>query len=200
LTEEFRCFVAIELPLGVIQTLAVVRQDIEQLAKSTHSSQELAASVRWVRPEGSHLTLKFLGQAPVGQIPAIGQSLMTAGTGAGPLNLTLAGIGAFPNLRRARVLWVGIAGDVSAIADLYSAIERELAILGYPAETRAFHPHLTLARLETGLPEAMVRSLSANPPAVPPAPFRAIALSLMRSELRPEGASYTQLATIPLGR
>lgn len=196
--EALRCFVAIEMPASVLQAMDRLRRQIQQQAKDQHEDRELAGSARWVRPDNMHLTLKFLGAVPARLIPSIEVALARVAQAFGPIHLNLDGVGVFPNLRRARVLWAGFGGDITPLLELQAAIEQEMAALGYPKEPRPFHPHLTLTRLEAGLPVSLARWLETSPPKVPVLPITGDGIILMRSELRPGGPRYTPLATIRL--
>ncbi len=195
--EKVRTFIAVELPEEVRRALSAVRAAVEKEAHAFGAGTDLARSARWVRPEGTHLTLKFLGWTPEGQVPDVEGAVYRACVGIPPFHLVLRGVGAFPSLRRARVLWVGVTGDLSVLTRFQRRLEEEIAPLGFPAEARDFHPHLTLARLESGLPAELCASLGRGLP-VPAAEWPVEGISLMRSELLRGGARYTQLAYAPL--
>ena len=131
-----RTFVALELPGVVGQTLA---DTIERLKGA-------AGGVRWVRPEGIHLTLKFLGDVEETRIPEIVAAVQQASGGTAPFTLQTSEVGGFPRLERARVLWVGLEGDLETLAGLQMEVEGALGTLGFPPERRRFFPHLTLGR------------------------------------------------------
>jgi 2'-5' RNA ligase len=101
--------------------------------------------VKWVPPDGIHITLKFLGEVPEQRQPELVRALGEAVIGARTVTLVVSGAGAFPDPQRPRVLWAGIAPD-PAIELLADRVERVFAPLGFPTEGRAFRPHLTLAR------------------------------------------------------
>jgi 2'-5' RNA ligase len=132
-----RLFVAADLPEDLRRRLASIQ----------HELRDIPLPVRWVRPEGIHLTFKFLGAVQEGRVAEIGRALEGAGRGVGPFRLQTDGIGTFPERGNPRVLWVGIAGDVAAALRLQAAIERALAAIGLPSEDRPFRPHLTLGRV-----------------------------------------------------
>ena len=185
--ERVRCFVAIELP-------AEARRSIGGLVAGLREAD--VRGLRPVNPDGVHLTLKFLGDVSASQVGAVVSALDRAAAAAQPFDLELRGVGGFPDLRRPRVLWVGIAGDLEALQRLYSSVEEALAPLGFPPEGRAFTPHLTLARLRDGTsPEERARaaerltSLAWEEGAAIPVG----GVSLMRSTLRPGGAVYARL-------
>jgi 2'-5' RNA ligase len=192
-----RAFIAVELPPALGDQLAALA------ARLRRAAPERAA--RWVRPEGIHLTLKFLGDVPVSQVEQI-KALMEAATGdCGPFECAVAGLGCFPNLRQPRVVWVGVHDSSGALERLQGALEEGAARLGYPREPagRGFNPHLTLARVgrETRGPEA--RQVGEAVQAAGPADLGRLpveALALMQSDLRPGGAVYTRLHQARLGR
>lgn len=101
--------------------------------------------VKWVAPEGVHLTLKFLGEVDDERRDDLVATLGAAAAGTHPLALTVRGAGAFPDLERPRVFWAGVEPD-AALELLADHVERGFAPLGFPTEARAFRPHLTLGR------------------------------------------------------
>jgi len=103
---------------------------------------------RWVRVDDLHLTLRFLGATPDERQAEIASALATAAAGVAPFRIVLSGGGAFPNTSAPRVLWIGIAEGTDHLAGLVGRLNGGLAPLGWPAETRPFTPHLTLARTD----------------------------------------------------
>ena len=188
--EVWRLFAAVELPLAVRERLADV---IRQLRGAGWHA-------KWVNPEATHLTLKFYGNVPLAGIPALGDALRTAVVSAGPIRVAAHGAGAFPNVRRPRVLWVGVEGDVAALQRLQGAIERASAKLGFPPEDRAFSPHLTVARIRpedlgslTRVPERL-----GEVGALPELPIPVAEVTLFRSRLGRTGATYSVVDQFPL--
>lgn len=160
---------------------------------------ERIAALRPVRPEGVHLTLKFLGDIAPEIAPRIGQALAEVAARHAPFTLTLGDAGFFPagNAGRARVLWVGIDGDADALRQLQRDVDDALAALGFPRERHPFRPHLTLARLRhRASPPDRRRAAAAlaNHPLPQAVRSRADAVSLMQSELLPGGARYSRIA------
>jgi 2'-5' RNA ligase len=100
--------------------------------------------IRWVRAENLHLTLKFLGPVGEGRIEAVAGSLNEAFQDFPRFAIHAKGLGVFPDVRRARVLWVGLHGD--GLETLASRIETALELLDFARETRPFAPHLTIGR------------------------------------------------------
>lgn len=190
---DLRLFVACELPAEMKAGLAALQETL----RSAFGGPPL----RWVRPEGIHLTLKFLGAVPAQRVTDICTALAPTVEGIRPLELSLGNLGTFGGRRGARVVWVGVEGDVERVAELQRRVEAALARLGFPAEDRPFSPHLTLARVpdHVGAPERerlwdLTRTLAA--PEAAPATIREV--SLMRSILGPGGAVYERLAAFPL--
>lgn len=147
--------------------------------------------VRWVRPEGFHLTLRFLGDATPGQVERVGGALEGAAAACPVSEGAIRGLGAFPDRGQPRILWLGLAVDPSVMA-LQAACERAAAAAGFAVERRPFKPHLTLGRWRE----------SAKRPSFPPADLGSAlldTLTLFRSDLRPGGAIYTPLRRLALG-
>ena len=197
--EVVRTFIAIELPPEVREALDLAQRALREAAARLGVRDELQQAARWVNSESTHLTLKFLGATPAEKLVEIETALARAGAGTGPFELKLVGLGAFPSPSTARVLWVGIAGDVEKLVALRDRVEQEVAPVGFPTEDRRFHPHLTLARLETGpVLGRATSSLLADQGAVREVRWRVAEVSLMKSELRRTGAVYSQLTVVTL--
>jgi 2'-5' RNA ligase len=191
-TEQIRSFIAIELPGEVKGQLAELRRDLE---RTEHRF------VKWVEPEGIHLTLKFLGNIPLKQVTEITKAMEEAARDIPPFHLEFSGVGAFPNLKQPNVLWVGIGGEIDTLLRLQQNIDSELASLDFAKEERPFMPHLTLARVRQGTSPMERRqfgelAMFARFGASYPVDVKAI--SLMRSQLTPDGAIYTRLSMVGL--
>jgi len=183
-----RVFIAIDLP----ETL---RAEIGRLQASL---KKLGADVRWVRPEGVHLTLKFLGEVEEKTVEALAGSVESVCAVHPPPTLALAGTGVFPDQRRPRVVWVGLEGDLAPLTELQQAIDRAAEAFGFEPEKRAFNPHLTLGRVRSGRGQQdLLAALDRLRPE--PLSFTAVEVRLIRSDLKPSGAVYTPLRVFPLG-
>jgi RNA 2',3'-cyclic 3'-phosphodiesterase len=132
-----RAFIAVTLAQSVIEEIAKVRAAL-QTAKG---------DIRWTRLEGLHLTLKFLGNIPRTQVEPILATLTEALRKHSSVQISVQGLGAFPTLKRPRVLWVGLTGV--GLAELSETIETSLMRLDFPPEDREFAPHLTLGRVRS---------------------------------------------------
>lgn len=189
--ERLRLFIACELPAEVHAALADLQRDLRGAG---------AEGLRWVRPEGIHVTLKFLGETDAARLPAIRSALATAVPDPLSIALQLSGVGSFGGRGSLRVVWVGLTGDLPPLSLLARTVDGAMAALGFDRERRPFAPHLTLARVrEEVLPPARARLadlLAAYRP--PPLPaFTADHVSLVQSRIGPGGAVYTALATFP---
>jgi 2'-5' RNA ligase len=178
-----RLFVAMDIPEDVRTRLAAL------IARLRHAYR----NARWVRIEGLHVTLKFIGETPPGKTAEIENALASAPSRA-PIPINFRGVGFFPNDRRPRVLWAGIAAgpELSALA---SSVDTALASLGFPREERAFSPHLTLARFDTPRGFAPLRDAIEKAAPLEFGSATAKEFHLYQSVLKPGGAEYTRLAT-----
>lgn len=191
--EQVRSFVAIELTDHIKEELCQVQASLK--------SRAISDLVRWVRREGMHITLKFLGDVPVDKIGEISVSLRQASEGIGHFGLSFAGLGCFPSARRPNVVWVGILGDTNTLAVLQQRIDYNLAALGFPPEKRKFTPHLTLGRVggRVGPKERdRLGGLIETESLETLGEMEVHEVSLMRSVLSPTGAKYSRLAVVRL--
>ena len=168
------------------------------LAASVEQLRPVANDVTWVGPDNFHLTLKFLGPVDTGRIPDVTEALMSVAEACPSFHLGIRGLGAFPSPARPRVLWAGIDAGAAPAAALAARVDDGLEALGFKREARAFSPHVTLGRArqphaQPRLAEALVSTLFLGRVEV-------ASISLMRSDLSPRGARYTELAAAPLAR
>ncbi|MDX1392876.1 MAG: RNA 2',3'-cyclic phosphodiesterase [Gemmatimonadota bacterium] len=187
MSDEARVFVAIPFP-GELRG-SIVRQTAE--LRDGHSS------VRPVREEQIHLTLRFLGDTPRSGLDALGEAVCDAAADASPFELRIGGVGAFPHARKPRVLWVGVERSPWLEA-LRGSLEDSLERLGFERERRPFRPHVTVARVSRGrpVPDHLPDALEA---AVVRATTHVTSVALFESVLDPGGARHTVLRTCRLG-
>ncbi len=193
MSQTLRTFIAIELPQP---TQSELQRRLESLARATPRG-----SVRWLRADSIHLTLKFLGEVESARTAAVTAALGEALRGVPAVELALAGNGAFPNQTRPRVVWAGVEMHGSGLPSIQARVEDTMAGIGFPREARAFAPHLTLGRVREGIGAADLRAVGeavAGEPAGPALTFVASRVVFFRSELRPEGAVYSPLAEFQL--
>ena len=191
--EKLRIFVAIPLPESLLERLGDVQYRLQ--GRVPHRS------VRWVRAEGVHLTLKFLGDTPKDRIPTVQEALRVVARNAPSCTLTAEGLGCFPSPRRPRVLWVGVNEPTGRLKALYRAVEEAMTSLGYKPERHGFTPHLTLGRVRRGSSrkdEKEIAEAVTGTRVDQLAMFTADRFELIRSELKPSGAEYTTLETFRL--
>ena len=186
---EIRSFLAFELPPEIKNAVARVS---DSLRKST-------LDIRWVKVENIHLTIVFMGNTKTDHIDAIGQDIKKVCSQYGSFDISLKGMGCFPNKRRPRVLWLGLDGDLVRMAQFRDDLQDQLKPYGIKVEKRKFMPHLTLGRFrssrktESRLDEVLTNHGLLNCPFFP-----LNELILFKSDLKPSGAVYTKLEAWPL--
>lgn len=136
-----RLFVAAPLPDDAAAAVTAIVDEVRGQALP-----DGLRDVRWVRLDGLHLTLRFLGPTPDARIPPTIEAMRAAALRSSPFRLTIAGAGTFPPGPRPRTLWLGLHEGTTAMAELAATVAEGLAEAGWPADGRAFRPHLTLAR------------------------------------------------------
>jgi RNA 2',3'-cyclic 3'-phosphodiesterase len=186
-----RLFIAIALP-------ASLQQKLDEAAGLLKNNQTRA--VHWVAGKNIHLTLKFLGEVESNKIEPISQVIQAESQRIEPFELSAGGVGAFPNLRRPRVVWIGLQAP-QVLSDLTAAIDRGTQQLGFPGEDRPFSPHLTLGRVSQNASPAEVQSIVqvlSNAKIGSLGSFTVNQVTLFRSDLQPNGAVYTPLFTAAL--
>jgi 2'-5' RNA ligase len=190
MTDEktIRSFLAFDLPEEIIKEIGEVQDRLKKL---------IHGDIRWVRPGGIHLTLKFFGDISENDIANIAAVVEKAAAGQRPFALVIEGVGVFPDPNRARVLWLGMNGDVERLLTFQKELERALQQIGFPREERPFRPHLTLGRIKSpkdliGLAKALEKRET-----YAAGRLTASGLCLFQSDLTPRGAVYTRLKWFP---
>ena len=183
-----RLFVAAELPDSLRLRLAAVQE----------AMRGAPLPVRWVRPEGIHLTLKFLGEIDEGRLAALARALALAGQDVAPFRLSAKGAVPFPERGTPRLVWVEIEGDLEAAGRLAAAVDRAAAALGFPAETREFKAHLTLGRVR-GAARGDWRPVLLRAGEQARGEFEVREYVLFESRLSAGGSVYTPMERFPLG-
>lgn len=183
-----RAFVAIHLDDA---SRAALRDEIEHLRRA-------APHVAWVAAENLHVTLKFLGNVEPGLLRGISGSLEEAVREASPFDLEIRGLGAFPSPSRPRVVWAGLAAGRELMAALAERVERALEPLGFPGEDRPFSPHVTLGRVREPRKDPRLARLIEAGDALEFGVVRVDSVWLMRSDLSPRGARYSEIAVVSI--
>jgi RNA 2',3'-cyclic 3'-phosphodiesterase len=178
-----RAFLAAEIPYDIKEYLLAIIKTMSIRIEG----------VKWVREEGQHITLKFFGEIEEDLAAGIKRALLHLGEAYEPVATTLKRIDAFPNMKRARVIVVGLGKGVDNIQRIFNDIENNLAPLGIEKEQRSFTPHITLGRRKSSMP-VLERDL----PTVEEKPFIVRKLVLFKSTLTPQGAIYDPVWEIRL--
>jgi 2'-5' RNA ligase len=186
--KAMRAFLAVDPPEEIFNEIIKIQ---ERLKKT------IGGDIRWVRPEGIHLTLKFFGYVYQSDVANISLVVKNNVANMKALMLNVRNLGAFPSVNRPRVLWLGLDGDTDALISLQAQIDTGFQDYGFKKEERPFRPHLTLARVKepkglAGLAEAVNKNEDYNAGS-----FTISGLTLFKSELRPTGAIYTELSHFP---
>lgn len=182
-----RAFVALELPPAIQDGLRAISTDLQPKTKTL--------PLRWVPIENIHLTLKFLGEIDEANIKIISDMLQSKAKSTPAFDVSLNGLGVFPNPRRPNVVWVG-ADAPEALQDLQRQLEVELSVLGFVLEKRPFSPHLTIARVRREARPADSKQISEIVASTHVAAFSGHinTLTLYRSQLKPGGSVYNPLS------
>lgn len=188
---RIRAFVAIPLDSELKGAVQKLQNDLQIRLRSPN--------VRWTKPDQLHLTLKFLGDVPSDEIPAISEGLLKSCCRTSPLRLSIGGVGCFPSPTRPRIIWLGIAGDLAPLEALQKAIDDQTKSHGPHVEEREFHPHLTIGRIKTAeggarrvgemVSEIRIEALGH---------WNAREVELIQSTLSSAGSSYQILAKFAL--
>lgn len=182
-----RTFIAIELP-------EKIKKEIEQAQAPLKRAD---AFVSWVKPGNIHVTLKFLGEVPEEKINEVFSGTERALAGAKRFTMSLKGMGAFPDFRRPRVIWVGAGSGTAELSQIANKIEEEMEKIGFPREKRKFSAHFTIGRVKSP------KNIEKLTEMVESSDFQTEEIEVkqvvvMRSQLHPAGAIYTPLRKLPL--
>ena len=183
---KVRSFIALPLSAVVQREMAVVQSELK----------DAQADVKWDTSDKFHITLKFLGDIEAEQAPSIARELEKSIGSSPAFDLTFLSLGAFPNVERPRVIWIGTQ-SIEQVPRLQESVERVCESFGFAKEDRPFHAHVTLGRVKGSRNldrlTARLKSTTFRPLLV-----RCSEVHIMRSELKPTGSVYTLLNSIPL--
>ncbi len=170
-----------------------ISQDLERYIEGL---QQLVEGVRWVAVQNIHLTLRFLGSLDEGGVLRVRRAVLAGAEGTLPFTLRPGSLGGFPDLRRPRVLYINLEGDLETLKRLQSRIEDELFRSDFSKQDKPFSPHITIGRVRRG------RRALWNAPTIPiqsTSEMLVREILILKSDLRPEGPVYTPLARTVLG-
>ena len=186
-----RAFIAIELPVFIQEA---IEHYIQDLSKSEFPSE----IIRWIPVKNIHLTLHFSGDIHEDRIDAIQRVLKQAAEGTAVFELTIQGLGCFPRPQKPRVIWLGVEEQREQLKHFHNTLETFLSGENFKTEARRFHPHLTLARVKKSAKLDQISTLAHQLDLIKQPQigvFHAEAVHLIRSELHPQGAIYSHLAS-----
>jgi 2'-5' RNA ligase len=187
-----RSFIAIELPAGIQKAILAGTAGLQNACPKP--------LVRWLPPENIHLTLKFLGDVSPANLEQLAEALAVETVKHDPFNISVGGLGAFPNPRRARVIWIGLEAPAGLLT-LQHSVESVSSRLGYTSEERPFSAHLTIGRTGQNCSAADLAAIRAGLEACLVGPLGTVkvaAVQIFKSELNPTGSVYTRLYSLPL--
>ena len=183
-----RLFIALNLP----------KKDRQRIYRAARPLREGDMPIRWLEPDHFHVTLKFLGEVANGQEASLEELVTKVAQSTKAFTTKFGGFGAFPTIRRPRVVWLGIAANPE-LRCLKQDLEWALGDVGFEAETRAFHPHVTLGRADDRGGAGAFRGLDAlMADMVFRGQVKVHTLDLMKSQLSREGSKYTVLSSVRL--
>ena len=183
-----RLFIALNLP----------KKERSRIHSAARVLRDADMPVRWVDPEHYHITLKFLGQVRKEALPRIEQSLARVAESNHSFSTGVGGFGAFPTVRRPRVIWLGVGANPE-LRCLKQDIEWALGDAGFESETRAFHPHVTLGRADDSGGAGAFRGLDDIVASISfSGEIKVHTVDLMSSKLSREGPSYSIVSSIKL--
>ncbi|PWU10931.1 MAG: RNA 2',3'-cyclic phosphodiesterase [Verrucomicrobia bacterium] len=189
---KYRLFISIHLPDEVKSAMEQLRSEISQALPR--------ASIRWLPRDQLHLTLKFLGNTEAANVDPLTNALRTLSNNFSAIELTARGLGCFPDIRRPRVIWVGVQDHRSELELLHKAICTAIQPFTAPEPEEKFTGHATLGRIkqisrsEAKVLSKMIESHSQTLLGT----WTAANVELMRSELSSQGAHHTCVASVPL--
>jgi 2'-5' RNA ligase len=185
-----RLFVALQIPDSIRNDYAALIQNLRRFDANASPKKP-----KWVRPENLHVTLKFIGHIDPSKLDPI-RTALTNVNSPQEVRLVFRSVGFFPNANRPRVIWGGMQPSEN-LAPLAHAIDQQIGTLGFPAEERAFTPHLTLARLDPPGIAPELRGAIEKHATRDFGVLHASEFHLIESKLKPSGAEYTTLQTFP---
>jgi RNA 2',3'-cyclic 3'-phosphodiesterase len=186
-----RCFIAINVPEDI-------RTELTRLQEELAGQVEVhKGDVKWVEPEGMHLTLKFLGEMPDNQVVEVCRIAKEVARQHTAFDFAVKEVGSFGG-RSARVLWVGAGLDSAELLDLQQDLEDELAEAGWPKEGRQFSGHLTLCRIRNSKAGEKLGQAVEDYGNYDLGMIRADSITVYESELTPQGPIYTPLGNFKL--
>ena len=188
--KTIRAFLAIAPPAEILSEIGRIQNRLRP---------SCPFDIRWLKPEGIHLTLKFFGQISADDVAALAGVVEKHSSVLTPLQLVVKKLGVFPSWQRPRILWIGLTGETATLAALQKCLERDWEECGFAREDRSFRPHMTIGRIKSSRLSGEPAEFMAQTEESSAGSFRATGLTLFQSVLTPQGADYTPLARFPFG-
>ena len=185
---NIRAFICFKLPKRIILSIRELQESIK----------DSGLKIRWVKAENIHLTIKFIGDISWSDIDDIGLAIKETAGDFAPLLLSAQGLGVFPNLKRPRVIWTGLSGQIEELIGLQKILDKKLRLIGFPKEKRPFKGHLTIGRVKGRLDSRKLSEFMNRFNKFETKQFSCDRIFLMQSELKPSGPIYTKLMSEPL--
>jgi len=178
-----------------------VRDEIlDSLGKGVERLRETRAAVRWVKPGGIHLTVRFLGETGPDRVHALVGTISAVCDKFEPFPLWVTGMGAYPDLRRPRVVWAGVEESSGILNRLWMSTEKAVSEIGWEKEKRGFSPHITLGRVKGPINITRLTEVMQSLENEHWGEQEVRDLILYRSQLKPEGIIYEKVQVFPLGK
>jgi len=183
-----RTFIAIQIPEDIKNEISTFQEELKAAGKG----------IGWVKPDNIHLTLKFLGSTDEQLIDDIDEKIKDSVVGINQFQIQVQGIGAFPNLKRPRVIWIGANSETDQLGVVVQKLEKNLEVLGFKPENRKFSAHLTVGRVKDNRKINSVLERVKSFSEFDAGTFTVEKIELIKSDLHPAGAIYSPLRKIVL--
>ncbi len=179
-----------------IELTAEIRDALQEVQSALGRA---ADGIRWIRQEQLHLTVKFLGETPDGEVPRVAEAVARSAARSRPFEMQLTECGCFPPGGPVRIVWVGTHDGSGALQESVYAVEEEMEGIDFPRESRPFSAHLTIGRAKDGRGSSAIRT-AVERCTVKPVIQSVGELTLMSSVLSPKGPSYSVVSKAKLGK
>ncbi|MDY6905605.1 MAG: RNA 2',3'-cyclic phosphodiesterase [Thermodesulfobacteriota bacterium] len=183
-----RLFLAFDLPGDVAGAVSEIQQQI----------REHGLNIKWVSRRNLHLTVKFLGDVSPDGTKQVKAAALSAVRGLPPVAVRVKGVGVFPDMRRPRVLWVGLSGDVAMLTHCHDRLDEQLEKAGFERDQRRFNAHITMGRIKGRVDTKQLATALEPFFDFQAGAFAMDRLVLYKSDLQPAGPVYTKIETFAL--
>lgn len=185
MSETIRSFIAFDLDNQAI---------VSRLSEVQDTLVNTGASLKLVKPQNIHITVRFLGNVALSMVDAVYEEMKQVSFA--PFEAEIRGLGAFPNLQYVRVVWAGIQKGADELRDVFSQLEPRLRKLGFKPDTKGFSPHLTIARVRTGKNKAELARRIKELESYEFGTVKVNCLKLKKSVLTPKGPVYSTIREV----